>query len=194
MKYNLPGISDDLFIRGKVPMTKSEVRAITMSKLRLSEDSKILDIGAGSGSVSIEAALIAKEGHVTAIERNQAGIDLIHKNAEKFQVENIEVISGYAPEDVPERDYDRVFIGGTGGKMKECLKFIKGLLNKDGRVVINLITIENLYKSMEGLKELKFENIETIQVQINRGRPIGGLTLMESNNPIYIITADRGDV
>jgi len=191
MDYSLPGIADEIFIRGKVPMTKAEVRAITMSKLRLKEDSKILDIGAGSGSVSIEMALIAKRGKVVAIERNPDGIELIKKNAEKFGVSNIEMISGYAPEDIPKENYDRVFIGGTGGTMAACLKFTHELLNKDGRVVVNLITIENLYKAKESMKTLGFRNVETIQVQINRGRPVGNVTLMEANNPIFIITGEK---
>jgi len=193
LEYSLPGIADEMFIRGKVPMTKSEVRAITMSKLRLEEDSKLLDIGAGSGSVSVEAALIAKNGQVCAIEKNPDGIDLIHKNSNKFGVSNIKVIHGKAIEDLPEEKFDRVFIGGTGGQMAACIAYADERLTEGGRIVINLITIENLYKGLEALKLYKFEEIETIQVQINRGRPIGSLTLMDANNPIYIISAKVGE-
>ena len=92
------GIEDDMFIRGKVPMTKSEIRVITLSKLQLYEDSIVLDVGAGTGSISIECALMVPNGKVYAVEANSEGIDLIYKNMEKFQVNNLLPIHGMAPD------------------------------------------------------------------------------------------------
>lgn len=186
------GIEDEEFIRGKVPMTKSEVRAVTISKLRLSKDSTILDVGAGSGSISIEAALNASLGKVYAIERNDEGIELIKENMKKFGAENIELIHGLAPDDLPtEIKFDAIIIGGTGGNMELVLKYASEHLKNGGRLVLNLITIENMYKALQYIKENDFKDKELVQMSVSKGRFIKDITMMESNNPIYIISATK---
>lgn len=190
--YKSPGIPDEYFIRGKVPMTKEEVRAVTLSKLRIETDSKVLDIGAGTGSVTIEAAFQAKKGTVYAIEKNAEGIDLIKSNADAFGLNNIVVKEGIAPDDCDFGGvaFDRIFMGGTSGRMNQILEWCKVRLSEDGRVVVNTITIENTYKAIQALKDLNYENIDVAQVQVSKGRFVGSVTMMESNNPVYIISAN----
>ncbi len=188
----VPGIPDKHFIRGKVPMTKEEVRAITLSKLRVKPDDTVVDIGAGTGSVSIEAAITAKLGKVISIERNSEGVDLIKANAEAFELDNIEVIEGLAPDNLPSGiQVDKVFIGGTGGWMDDAIEWAHRNLRPDGRLVINTVTIENTYKALENLKRMAFDELEVIQVQISRGEFFHSITMMKSNNPITIISAKK---
>ena len=116
------GIADTEFIRGNIPMTKEEVRILTLAKAKIKADDIIIDIGAGTGSLSIEAALLATKGKVFALEKNLEGIDLIKKNAEKFQANNITVINAYAPEgmaDLPQADV--IFIGGSGKNLQAII-------------------------------------------------------------------------
>ena len=190
--YRTAGIPDCLFKRGNVPMTKEEVRTITISKLRLNKDNKIVDIGAGTGSISIEAALIANEGTVYAVERKREGIQLIKENTSLFQVKNIFIIEGEAPEVLSEiGKVDRVILGGTGGNIKGIFEWVENNLKSGGRIAANMITIENLYKSLELMKSGSFDNIEVINLSVSKGKNVGNLTMMESRNPIYIIYADK---
>ncbi len=188
--FTSPGIHDDLFIRGNVPMTKEEVRAVTISKLRTRNNHTIVDIGAGTGSISIEAALQASQGKVYAVERNSEGIELIKKNMKKFNISNITCVVGLAPEvlkNVPQ--IDRAIIGGSGGKLEGIFDWLDTNLKKDGRVVINLITLENLHKSINCLKDRKYEEIDIAHVSVSKSRKIGKLTMMEAQNSVYIISA-----
>src|SRR5699024_1178342 len=142
--YTTGGIPDELFIRGSVPMTKEEVRAVSLSKLRLEDKDILVDIGAGTGSMSIEAGLQLPKGKVYAIERNPEGIELIEKNAMQFGLENIEIIYGLAPQNLSSVDkVHKVFIGGTGGNMVDIFDWMDKHLAVGGRVVMNFITLEN---------------------------------------------------
>mgnify|MGYP000845574996 CR=1 FL=1 len=190
--YATSGIPDNLFKRGKVPMTKEEVRAITISKLRLKNTDLVVDIGAGTGSISIEAALIANEGKVYAVEKNSEGIQLIKENMSIFGMSNIDVVEGVAPEVLTKiGKVDKVVLGGTGGNIIGIFEWVAQNLKPTGRIVVNAITIENLYKSQELMKSSGFENIEVICVSISKGRTVGSLTMIEAQNPIYIISADK---
>ncbi|MBF8983573.1 precorrin-6Y C5,15-methyltransferase (decarboxylating) subunit CbiT [Lutibacter sp. B2] len=192
--YKTSGIPDNLFIRGKVPMTKEEIRAITMSKLRLKEDSIVVDVGAGTGSISIEAAHISNKGKVIAIEKNPEGIELIKQNAKQFDVK-IEVVNGFATEKIKEIEkIDRVIIGGSGGELKEILRLCYERLTPSGVCVINCITIETIYESIKFLEEEGFVDMDVISVNVSRGKRVGRYTLMEGLNPIYIISATKEDV
>lgn len=181
-------IPDEAFLRGNVPMTKEEIRSISLSKLGLSEKDILYDIGAGTGSVSIEAALHLGEGMVYAIEKKAEAISLIRENKEKFQVENLEVIEGFAPEAFEELPVPtHAFLGGTTGQMKPIL--LK-LLEKNPfiRIVINVIALETLAETLQILKELPVTKAEYVQVSIAKARQVGSYHLMQGSNPITIIS------
>lgn len=182
-------MKDECFIRGDIPMTKSEVRAVSLSKLGIERGSIIYDIGAGTGSVSVEAALLADKGHVYAFEKKPEGCDLIHANRDKFDIENLTVVSGKAPDSlkgIPAPD--RVFVGGTGGNLEQILDTVF-MRNPAVRVVINVIALESLCQVMEYFKRRKMEP-EVIAMQISRAQIRGGYHMMQGQNPIYIITAE----
>lgn len=190
--YKTHGIPDALFIRGEVPMTKSEVRSVTLSKLRLKSNDRIVDIGAGTGSISIECALMADKGMVYAVERKSQGVRLITENAKAFGTENIEVVQGVAPDILGGiSNIDKVIIGGSGGRLKGIFDWMDLYLKKDGRVVINLITLENLYTSIQLLKDRDYMDIDVAQVAVSKGRNIAHLTMMEAQNPVFIISATK---
>lgn len=185
------GIDDSEFIRGKVPMTKQEVRILTLTKARIAPSDIVYDIGAGTGSISIEAARIAHEGKVFAIERNPAGISLIKENMKKFQVENIEVVSGEAPGALARLpNCDAVIIGGSGRNLDDILDIVHKRLKVGGRVILNCITIQTISSCLEYLRAHKDEfDYEAIQVQVNRLKAVGPYDMADAVNPIYIVTA-----
>ena len=172
-------------------ITKAEVRVLSLAKLRVREDSVVWDIGAASGSVAIEAALIARRGAVYAVEKNAEDMELLRQNIEKFGVGNVSAIHAHAPERLDELpEPDAVFIGGSGGEMREILEVAWKRLRPGGRVVVNAITLDNSYQAVSGMKEAGFE-VEAILVQIARSKPLLGMTSFEALNPIYIITGKR---
>lgn len=178
---------DECFIRGNIPMTKSEVRAVSLSKLELTPDSILYDIGAGTGSVSIEAAMIAHNGHVYAMERKEEGCALIAKNAAKFGIHNISVIAGNAPESMHGLPApDRVFIGGSGGNMTVMLDELLNI-NRKLKIVFNVIALETLQSLLQYLKERDLES-EIVQITVARAEQTGPYHLMKAQNPVYIIT------
>lgn len=189
---NTPGIDDDLFIRGKIPMTKSEVRSVSLSKLNLVKGLRVVDIGAGTGSVTIECA--SQGCYVTAIERNPEGVDLIHKNCKHFGLEEVEVIHGLAPEDLPKGEaFDRAFIGGSGGKLQSMFEYLNNYLIKGGILVANTITIQNTYLIMEQLTHYGYTNIEAVTLNVSRSKNVGKVHMMMAENPITIISGIKGD-
>ncbi|HHW47630.1 MAG TPA: precorrin-6y C5,15-methyltransferase (decarboxylating) subunit CbiE [Clostridiaceae bacterium] len=190
-EYSTPGIPDHLFIRGDVPMTKEEIRSVSISKLRLKNDSIVYDIGAGTGSVSVECGLVCRYGQVFAIEKDGEGVGLIEKNAGKFGVRNITIVNGEAPaalKGLPKPD--RIFIGGTGGHMEEILDWIHREC-RDVRVVANTVTIESTCEIIEGLKKRGFGDIEIINLSVSRDREAGEKHIMTALNPVYIISAEK---
>ncbi len=183
------GIPDEDFLRDKVPMTKEEIREISLSKLRLSKDSVIYDVGAGSGSVSVEMALAALEGRVYAIEKNPAAVSLLHENKKKFRADNLEIIEGLAPEALKGLPVPtHAFIGGSSGNMKEILEL---LLEKNPRirVVINTITLESIGEALQCMKELPFEHVDIAAVSTAKSKALGRYHLMFGQNPVYVVSA-----
>lgn len=186
------GIPDSMFERGQVPMTKEEVRSVVISKLRLHSDSTVVDIGAGTGSVSIETALVCKSGMVHAIDKNDEAIRLIRENAARFGVRNINIIQGTAPESlVHVGKADRVFIGGSAGRLEAIFEWMETALSPGGRVVANFITLENAALMIRLLEEFGYGDVDIVHMSVSRGRRLGGNTMMNAENGIYIISADR---
>lgn len=185
------GMEDELFLRDKVPMTKSEVRSVTLSRLHLKAGDCIYDIGAGTGSVSIEMALAAQRGQVFAIETNPEGVELIQKNKEKFGAWNLQVVEGLAPqamEGLPKPD--KAFIGGTKGNLAPV---IESLIKKNPeiRIVINAIALESMGEALRLLKSYGFEDIGIVQLSAARARPVGNYHMMMGQNPVFIISGQH---
>lgn len=180
---------DECFIRGDIPMTKSEVRAVSLSKLEIRRDSIVYDIGAGTGSVSVEAALLADCGHVYAFEQKEEGCRLTAANRDKLGITNLTVVPGKAPDSlkgIPAPD--RVFVGGSGGNLTAILDEVY-TRNPAVRVVINVIALESLCQVMAYFKERGMEP-EVISMQVSRAQVRGGYHMMQGQNPIYIVTAE----
>ena len=179
---------DEGFIRGEIPMTKSEVRAVSVSKLELCRDNIVYDIGAGTGSVSVEAALKVPEGHVYAFEQKEEGCALIRANAEKAGVKNLTVVPGKAPESLYGYPApDRVFLGGSSGNMEEILDLVTEL-NPAVQLVINVIALESLSQAMEWFRKKGWEP-EVVCMQVSRAAKRGPYHMMQAQNPIYVLTA-----
>ena len=185
-------VDDEEFSRGKAPMTKSEIRSLSVAKLQLPKDAVVYDVGAGTGSVTIELALAAVDGCVYAIERNQEACDLIEENKRKFGTPNIQVVHGLAPEAMEELPAPtHAFIGGSAGNLKEIITCLLGK-NPLIRLVINTVTLETMAEVSECLKALNLIEEETICVNVSRAKKLGAYHLMMGQNPIYIVTCRGG--
>ncbi|MTF37459.1 precorrin-6y C5,15-methyltransferase (decarboxylating) subunit CbiE [Cyanobacterium aponinum] len=170
-------------------ITKKEIRLLILGKLALQEKQVIWDVGAGTGSVSIEMARIAKNSQIYAIEKKAIAISLIRENCQKFMVNNINIIHNSAEKVMAKLPSpDRIFIGGSSGNLKLLLNIIKDKINPEGKIVIALATIENLGIAVEWFKENKWD-YEIINSQINKSLSIGKMTRFNPLNPVNIITA-----
>lgn len=182
------GRPDGDFLRTEVPMTKSEVRAVTLSKLMLTKDAVCWDVGAGTGSVSIEMAECSEDGTVYAIERNESACELIEQNKRHLGVTNVTVVHGTAPEalsDLPAPTH--VFIGGSGGNLKEI---ITAALSKNPcvRIVLNTVTAETFAEATTAIRDLHLINEEIVELNVSRARKVGAYHMMTAQNPVYIIS------
>jgi len=192
--YKTPGIPDEYFERvEKVPITKEEVRTIQISKARLKPGQIVYDIGCGSGSISVEAALqVESSGKILAIDFDEKAIELTKKNAEKFQIPNITTIFGNAKEKILELEQsDAIFIGGTGGDTQKIVELSQTKLKSGGRIVIGTILIETLSAVLQILEKLQFEEVDITQVTISKSRKTTTGTMMLARNPVTIISATK---
>ncbi len=179
-------IPDSDFTRGDAPMTKSEIRALSVAKLKLSHDSVVYDVGAGTGSVSIEMALVAMDGMVYAVEKEEAAASLIEVNSKKFGAPNVEVIRGLAPEamkDLPAPTH--VFVGGSSGNLKDIVADVLKK-NPNVRLVVNSVTLETIAETLELPRVCAVEQEEIVCVNISNSRHLGRYNLMTAQNPVYI--------
>ena len=182
------GIPDEEFLRGSAPMTKEEVRTVSLAKLRLKEDSLCWDVGAGTGSVAVEMALRAHQGKVYAIEKKEAAADLIEENKRKFAVDNLEIIRGEAPEALEALPAPtHAFIGGSSGNLKQIMRVLLEK-NEKVRIVINCITLETVTEALEAAREFHFSETGIVQVGVSRAKELGRYHMMMGENPIYVIT------
>lgn len=187
--YPLIGIEDEQFATIKKLITKQEVRAVTLAKLQLQNDLVLWDIGAGSGSVSIEASNLIPGGKLFAVEKNPQCVAYLRDNLKKFCAHNVKLVEADAPEGLEELpDPDRVFIGGAGGNLEEIIAEVDRRLKAGGMIVINAVTLDTLGKSVE-LLEYHGYQVETVCINVARTRPLTEYKLFEAQNPIYIISA-----
>jgi cobalt-precorrin-6B (C15)-methyltransferase len=193
-QHRTPGIPDELFERVEdVPITKEEVRAIQISKARLSTGQIVYDVGCGSGSISIEAAnQIGTSGKVFSIDIDPNAVELTKKNLTKFQISNVSVILGNAMQKINELPIaDAIFIGGTGGETSEIIKLCESKLKQGGRIVIGTILVETLYSVLNVIEKLKFSSIDIIQVTISKSKKTSTGTMFLARNPVTIISATK---
>jgi precorrin-6Y C5,15-methyltransferase (decarboxylating) len=191
------GLPDDAFEQrrpNKGQITKREVRAVSLYSLGLRHDSVVWDIGAGTGSVSVEAALIASEGQVYAIERDTDSLPLLEANVVNLGSDNIHIVNGEAPaalESLP--NPDSVFVGGSGGNLSEILEYANSRLKPNGTIVVNLAVLERTSETYHLLKKLGL-TAEITQVASSRGKEMpDGAVRLEALNPVFIVSGRRGN-
>ncbi|MFQ5969143.1 MAG: precorrin-6Y C5,15-methyltransferase (decarboxylating) subunit CbiT [Nitrososphaerales archaeon] len=192
--YRTPGIPDEMFERNeRVPITKEEVRVIALSKARLNSGHTVIDVGCGSGSITVEAAMqIAPNGNMYAIDQDEEAIKLTKENVSKFNVTNIEIIHSKAQDAIGRLpNADAIFIGGTAGDTYDIIKLVYNKLKSKGRVVIDTILIETMYHSLKAVDELNLENVDVTQITVSKSRKVSTGTMMLARNPVVIISAEK---
>jgi cobalt-precorrin-6B (C15)-methyltransferase len=189
--YRTPGIPDELFDRAEeVPITKEDIRAIAISKLRLKEGHSAIDVGCGSGSITVELCLQTK-GTVYAIDFDKNAVELTKKNLQKFGVK-AEVTLGKAQDVLPGLpQVDAVIVGGTWGDTKQVIQLSVDRLKKGGRVVIDTILIETMYQALATINGMQLAEVDVTQVTIAKGRKVTTGTMMLARNPVMIISATK---
>jgi len=193
-KHKTPGIPDEEFERVEsVPITKEEIRAIQLSKARLNSGDTVYDVGCGSGSISVEAALqIGNDGKIFAIDVDSNATELTKKNLKKFQIDNVTVVEGNAKEKIQELPTaNAIFIGGTGGDTKDIIEMCQDKLEAGGRLVVGIILIETFFSVLSILEQLKFTSIDITQITIGKSRKTSTGTMMLSRNPVTVISATK---
>nr|WP_226987050.1 precorrin-6Y C5,15-methyltransferase (decarboxylating) subunit CbiT [Candidatus Nitrososphaera evergladensis] len=190
--YRTPGIPDELFERTEdVPITKEDVRALAISKLRLKEGYSAIDVGCGSGSITVELCLQTKGGQVYAIDFDSNAIELTKKNLAKFGTE-AQVILGKAQDVLPALpQVDAVIVGGTWGDTRQVIQLAMDRLKKGGRIVIDTILIETMYQALAAVGEMGLKDVDVTQVTIAKARKVTTGTMMLARNPVMMISATK---
>lgn len=184
-----PHIPDEEFIRGKVPMTKAEVRAVSLAQMELTENAVVYDVGAGTGSVSVETARSGNRIRVYAIEKKAEAVRLLEQNRKKFRADGIRIIEGTAPEALRELEPPtHVFIGGSSGNLREILHIVLEK-NPSVRIVINAISLETMGEVMAAIDGGLLRDAQVTQIMASRSRVLGKYHMMTGQNPVYIISA-----
>ncbi len=189
------GISDEDFVRGEVPMTKSNIRAVVMSKLAIKPNDRCIDVGCGTGSVTVEMALAAYRGSVVGIDISAEAVELTRQNIRNFQIGNAEVLQENAAkwlENVTESCgfFDAAFIGGTKGSMRPIIEKLLEF-NSNIRIVATAVTLESAIEAIGAFEDNSLE-AKIVQVQVSESKKIGKKHMMLAQNPIYIISCDAG--
>ena len=184
-----PHVRDGEFIRGRVPMTKEEVRAVSIARLQLTEDAVVWDVGAGTGSVSVEAARSGDRIRVYAVEKNPEALELIRENRKKFRADGIRIVPGEAPGVLETLEAPtHVFIGGSSGNLQEILSCVLEK-NENARIVVNAISLETVKEVMEAAESGTLKSPEITQLTVSRSRELGRYHMMTGQNPVYIVSA-----
>lgn len=185
------GVPDDAFERGDVPMTKREVRAVTLAYAQVSRDSRVLDIGAGTGGLTVELARACADGHVIAVERDAEALRLLRANVEALAPGNVRIVAGEAPEVLSEANdgFDAVVVGGHGGGLAEMLAAASRILVPGGRVVVNAIGLRSMRVALDTLASAPWSEAECAQVSIARIASLGGDVRLAPLNPVFVLAA-----
>jgi len=185
------GMPDHYFAHEKGLITKSEIRAVSLAKLQLRPGQVLWDLGAGSGSVSIEASVLVREGKVIAVEKNEKRINQIKFNLDQFEVTNVDVVQAVLPDGLENlAPPDRIFIGGGGRNLKKIIKAATSFLTADGIVVVNTVLTPNVLAATETLESLGFKTA-MVQVQVNHSRKMPWAERLEAQNPVWIVSGSR---
>ncbi|MCI8292111.1 MAG: precorrin-6y C5,15-methyltransferase (decarboxylating) subunit CbiE [Hespellia sp.] len=185
-------LREEEFIRGRVPMTKEEVRTVSLAKLGLTRDAVLYDVGAGTGTIAIEAALRSGDMRIYAIEKNKEGVELIRQNARRFKVDQVEIVEGVAPDILEKLEPPtHAFIGGSDGNLKEILRCLKAK-NPEVRIVMTCISLDTMREVMEAVAEGLLREPEILQISVARSKKLGRHHMMHGENPIYIVSEQEG--
>lgn len=191
-KYVTPGLPDNLFQKDGIPLTKEEVRCLAVCKARLERNSVVYDIGAGTGSLAIEAALLVVQGVVYAVERNPHAVAVARENAQRWGLKNLHFVEGEAPEALSALPpADRVFLGGSGGRLEEVLRAVSQQMKPRGRLVATAATVETLSTLLRLLPELGFATVEAVLLQVARLQKAGQASVWKGMNPVYLVVGER---
>jgi len=190
-----PGIPDDAFSRGSTPMTKMEVRAVTVAKARIASGDRVLDVGAGTGALTVDAALACPSGEVVAVERDGAALALLRENVARLAPGNVTVVAGEAPDAFRELDgvFDAVLIGGSGGRLADIVTALPSKLVPGGRVVVNTIGFASTTAALEALADPPWTGRECVQVSVSRAEPIGCDLRFVPLNPVWVVSASLAE-
>lgn len=191
--YKTPGIPDQLFERlPGIPLSKREVRVLIISSLRMKADSVLWDVGAGTGTIPVELGLLCPKAQIIAVERDNEVASLIERNCDRFEVNNVNVIQGSAPECLKDIQPRPNLVCLEGGKpIKDILQQIWKYLQPEGRIVATVNSLENLYIISEGLSELQARNIEVVQSAVNRLETRGINQTFAAVNPMFILSGEK---
>jgi len=190
-----PGVPDEEYKRGDVPMTKREVRAVTLAYARVGHDARVLDIGAGTGGLTVELARACAGGSVVAVERDAGALSLLRANVERLAPGNVEIVIGDAPEGLGEVEgpFDVVVVGGHGGKLAGVLAAAAGLLAPGGRVVVNVVGLGAVTAALDALSAAPWAGPECAQVSVSRAEPIGRDVRFVPLNPVFVLAASLAE-
>ena len=184
-------MKDAEFLRGEqVPMTKEEVRLIVLERLNLRQATTLIDVGAGTGSVALEAAIRHPELHVIAIEKNPSALRLIEENRQRFDCQKVKIIAAEVPCPL-DIQADAIFIGGSGGNLTDIIDWALTRLTKTGRLVLSFILLDNLNTALTHLKKCAVAELECTQLQISQMTTLGNGFYFKPNNPTFIISCKK---
>lgn len=189
------GVPDDRFARADVPMTKREVRAVTLSYARVAHTDRVLDIGAGTGGLTVELARACAGGTVVAVERDPAALAVLRTNVEALAPGNVQIVEGSAPQALAtlEGTFDAVVVGGHGGELAAILDAVASLVAPGGQVAINVVGLDAMNAARRGLHAAPWAGVECAQVSVARAEPLGSDVRLVPLNPVFVIAATRAD-
>jgi precorrin-6Y C5,15-methyltransferase (decarboxylating) CbiT subunit len=190
-----PGIPDDAFSRGSAPMSKMEIRAVTTAKARIAYDSRVLDVGAGTGALTVDAALACPSGSVVAVEHDAEALELLRHNVARLAPGNVTVVAGEAPDvfEQVEGGFDAVLIGGSGGRLTDIVASLPSMLAPGARVVVNTIGLASTAATLEVLGSAPWADLDCVQLNVSRAERIGLDLRFVPLNPVWVTSATLGE-